>query len=240
MAQREAPEGQDETPILEFERTWLPLSDDDGAGVFVDLAVGPGDLVLVDPGDEVHERALADGACGLLSPTGGAVRFLGRDWTDMPPDHANAMRGRIGHVFRVGEWVPYLSVEDNVLLAPLHHTNRPRAEIREQAARLAVQFGLPGLPVRSPGELSSRDRRRAAYIGAFLGMPDLIVIESPRMGLVVELMTPLINAIRKARDRNAAVLWFMHENRLWFEPSVPATGRVRLQGRQIVAAGDAR
>jgi hypothetical protein len=60
------------------------------------------------------------------------------------------------------------------------------------------------------------------------------------MGLVVELMAPLINAIRGARDRGAAVLWFMHENRLWFEPSVPATGRVRLRGREIVAVGDDR
>jgi phospholipid/cholesterol/gamma-HCH transport system ATP-binding protein len=240
MAQREPPEGHEAARVLEFEQAWLPLADGDGAGLRVDLSVGQGDLVLIDPGDEVHERALADGVCGLVAPTGGAVRFLGRDWTEMPPDHANAMRGRIGHVFRVGEWVPYLSVEDNILLSPLHHTNRPRAEIRDEAARLAVQFGLPGLPVLLPGELSSRDRRRAAYIRAFLGTPDLIVIESPRIGLVVELMAPLINAIRKARDRNAAVLWFMHENRLWFEPSVPATGRVRLRGREIVAVGDGR
>jgi phospholipid/cholesterol/gamma-HCH transport system ATP-binding protein len=226
--------------VLEFERTGLPLSDDGNDEMFIDLTVGRGELVLIDPGDDLHERVLADGACGLVSPTSGAVRFLGRDWTEMPPDQANALRGRIGHVFRFGEWVPYLSMEDNVLLAPLHHTGRPRAEIREEAARLAVQFGLPGLPVRLPSELSSRDRRRAAYIRAFLGTPELIVIESPRMGLVVELMAPLINAIRRARDRDAAVLWFMHENRLWFEPSLPATGRVCLRGREIVAVGDDR
>jgi phospholipid/cholesterol/gamma-HCH transport system ATP-binding protein len=39
-----------------------------------------------------------------------------------------------------------MTLLDKVLLPQLHHTRRPYAESRAEAARLASWFGLPGLP----------------------------------------------------------------------------------------------
>ena len=50
--------------------------------------------------------------------------------------------------------------------------------------------------------------QRAACVRAFLGAPSLIVVENLADGLADGLLAPLINAMRVARDRDAAVLWF--------------------------------
>jgi phospholipid/cholesterol/gamma-HCH transport system ATP-binding protein len=221
--------------VLAFEDAVLPLEDDrTGLTVGFDLRLMPGDLALIDPADEAHERAVADAARGLNPARRGEVRFLGRSWAGLSTDHANALRGRIGHTFRRSGWVPYLSVMDNVMLGERYHTRRSATEIRDEGARLAAQFGLPGLPAGQPNEVSAPELQCAAHVSAFLGRPALLVLESPLGGLVPGLLAPLMNAIRGARDRHAAVLWFVSGHELRDDPRLPASHRLRLQGDAFV------
>ena len=222
------------TPVLELEDVWLPLPDQQELGVGVDLTLGAGDLVLVQPEDEQHEDLLADVACGLVTPARGTARFLGRDWSEVPPDQANALRGRIGQVLRRGAWIPHLSLLDNLLLPQLYHTRRPYGEIRAEAARWAAWFGLTGLPTGRPADVPSAILERAACVRAFLGAPSLIIVESLPGGLADGFLTPLVNAMRMARDRNAAVLWFARDTAIYEDRSLPATGRLRLLGDALV------
>jgi phospholipid/cholesterol/gamma-HCH transport system ATP-binding protein len=222
------------TPVLEIDDVWLPLPDQQEAGVAADFTLHAGDLVLVQPGDEQHERLLVDLACGLRFPVRGAVRFLGRPWSDARPDQANALRGRIGHVLHRGAWVPYHTLLDNLLLPQLYHTRRPYAEVRAEAARWAERFGLAGLPTARPPEIPSALLRRAACIRAFLGEPSLIVVESLPGGLGDGLLAPLINAMRVIRDHDGAVLWFIQDADLYEDRSLPATARLRLLGDVLV------
>jgi phospholipid/cholesterol/gamma-HCH transport system ATP-binding protein len=222
------------TAVLRFDAVGLALPDHHDVGVAVDLTLQAGDLALVHPGDEQHEQALADVACGLVPPTRGTVRFLGRAWSELTADQANALRGRIGHVVRNGAWVPYLSLLDNILLPQLHHTRRRYVDLRAEAARLATRFGLPGVPTGRPGEVAAATLRRAACVRAFLGAPSLIVIESFARGSDDGLLAPLVNAMRVARDRDAAVLWFVQDPDLHQNPSLPATARLRLLGDALV------
>jgi phospholipid/cholesterol/gamma-HCH transport system ATP-binding protein len=220
-------------PVLKFDDVWLPLREQEGGGVAIDLALRAGDLVLVQPGDEQHERALVDAACGLASPGEGAVRFLGRAWPDLPAEQANALRGRIGHVFRRGAWISYLTLLDNVLLPQLYHTRRSYAELRAEAARLAAWFGLPGLPSGRPDDIAPADLQRAAYVRAFLGSPALIILEGAAGNLSSGLLPPLINAIRAARDRDAAILWFAQNPDVFHDSTIPVTRRFRLRRHAI-------
>lgn len=219
--------------MLQFDDVRLSSPDHHDAGVAVDVTLRAGDLVLVQPGEEQHERVLADLACGLLPPERGAVRFLGRAWSELSADQANARRGRIGHLMRRGAWIPHMTLLDNVLLPQLHHTRRPYAEIRAEATRWATWFGLPGLPTGRPGELPPAILLRAACVRAFLGTPSLIIIESVA-GLGDGLLAALVNAMRVERDRDAAVLWFCQDADLFSEPSLPATRRLRLRDDAIV------
>ena len=37
---------------------------------------------------------------------------------------------------------------------------------------------------------------------------------------MLEFVSPLMNVIRRARDRGAAILWFALDSRLWSEPAL--------------------
>ena len=62
----------------------------------------------------------------------------------------------------------------------------------------------------------------------------LIVLEEQSQGCFKEMMPNLINAIRQARNRGAAVMWLTSDKFIWRDQSIPATRRYRLAGRQLM------
>jgi phospholipid/cholesterol/gamma-HCH transport system ATP-binding protein len=225
-----------ESLVLSFEKAWLPTADIDHAGLALDLSVRAGDLVIVEAADDDQERALADAACGLLAPTRGAVRFMGHDWASMAPDRANALRGRIGCAFGDGAWIRHLTLLENIVLPQLHHTRRPVAEVQDEAVRLAVQFGLPGVPVDTPDTCTAADLYRSVYVRAFMGQPLLVVMDSAAVEAVPEIIEPLLNAANSVRERQAGVLWLTRSAELCFDRAIPATQRLQVSGNTIVAS----
>src|SRR5262245_54788906 len=163
----------------------------------------PGDFAMVEPGDVARAAEFADACVGLAEPVAGRVRFLGVDWAELGVEAAAALRSRIGRLVAAGAWIPGLDMTENVLLPQLHNTRRPLAELRAEAARLAAQFGLPGLPAMRPAELPPGDLQRAGLVRAFLGRPRLVILERATEGVYPEILGPLINAIREARMRGA-------------------------------------
>ena len=219
--------------MLAFDNACLAL--DPGLPPTMPLSLGlrAGDLVLIDATDLHRISAFADAVVGLTPPVSGQVRFLGRDWTGLNADSSNAMRGRIGRLVGLGGWIDYMSVRDNMLLAQLHHTNRRETLLMNDAARVARAFGLPGIPLARPAELNENDLQRAGLARAFLGRPQLILLERPTQLLYPDIMEPLIDAIRAARDRGAAVLWLTLESQIWRDASLPTTRRLRLIGGEL-------
>jgi phospholipid/cholesterol/gamma-HCH transport system ATP-binding protein len=200
----------------------------------IDLRLIAGELALVDARHAARPAWLADLCCGLVPLAAGTARFLGRDWSAVPPHYADALRGRIGRVFFSGSWIGFMNVSANILLPQLHHTRDNPSELRDRATALCCAFGLPGLPLVRPGELAASDLARAACVRAFLGDPALVLLESPVQGRFTNLMPPLLNALAAARDRGAAGVWFTRSDLVWRDPSIPATMRLRLGERGLV------
>jgi phospholipid/cholesterol/gamma-HCH transport system ATP-binding protein len=90
----------------------------------VSLSVCSGDLFLIRLARLEQTATFADACAGIIQPISGRVYFLGRNWPELPTDQANALRGRIGRVFRTGNWINHLSLMENILLSQLHHTRR--------------------------------------------------------------------------------------------------------------------
>jgi phospholipid/cholesterol/gamma-HCH transport system ATP-binding protein len=202
--------------------------------ISLSFPVRGGDLLFLRGERAGQARAIFDLCSGLTPPFGGSVHFLGRDWEGVQPDIANAMRGRIGRVFSRGSWIEDVTIQENILLPELHHTRRPIREVRQEAGRLALQLGLPGIPLGYPADLPLSDLNRAAWIRAFLGNPSLILLEEPTSQLGERDVAPLIALIREARDRGAAVVWVTLNDSLWRDPSIPVTRRYRLIGRRLI------
>jgi phospholipid/cholesterol/gamma-HCH transport system ATP-binding protein len=198
------------------------------------LEVFGGDLFLIRLARSEQTSTFADACSGIIHPIRGAVYFLGRNWQKLRPDYANALRGRIGRVFSRANWINHLSLLENILMPQLYHTHRRAASIRDEAGELAERFGLPGVPLGLPGDFTPADLQRAACVRAFLGRPSLLLLQEPTIGMASEILPPLIQVIRDARNRGAAVIWLTKKGSIWNDKSIPTTHRYRLVARKLM------
>jgi len=221
--------------VIRFEDTVL-TTDPYGRSVSAELnlEVFGGDLFLIRLQRSEQTSTFADACAGIVQPLRGAVYFLGRNWQKLRPDLANALRGRIGSVFTTANWINHLSMMENILLPQLYHTHRSAGRIRDEAGEMAERFGLPGVPLGLPGDFSPVDLQRAACVRAFLGRPLLLLLQEPTTDMASEILPPLIQAIRDARNLGAAVIWLTRENVIWNDASIPATHRYRLVAGKLM------
>jgi phospholipid/cholesterol/gamma-HCH transport system ATP-binding protein len=220
--------------VLKVDRVTLFLDVEDGGDyATAHFALYSGQLALVRLENLRQAASFADLFCGLTPPFDGNVFFFGRDWQTAAADTVNAMRGRIGRVFSSGSWLEGFSLIENILMPQLHHTRRPVPELRQEAAQLAEQFSLPGLPLGQPEKYSRADLQRSACVRAFLGTPALLLLEDPTFGVYPRIMTALVNAIRRVRDDGAAVIWITLSDEVWGDNSIPADRLFRVAGRTL-------
>jgi phospholipid/cholesterol/gamma-HCH transport system ATP-binding protein len=222
--------------ILKFGHVTVPSSPDYETGLQdISFALNPGDLLLVRIERENERLPLADASEGLVPPAQGTIHFLGDNWQNLSADRAAAKRGKIGRLFEDEGWISDLDVDENIMLAERHHTQRTDADIMDEALKLSRVFGLPGLPRGRPGRLRRWDLRKAACIRAFLGQPALVIIEQPVRGVYADFMAPLLSAVQSARTRGAALLWTVTDPHIWNNPAVRATARARMLGSELHA-----
>ena len=198
------------------------------------LIADAGDLLLIQVADLHQAEHWGDLAVGLLSSGDGQVSISGNALSGLDSETCNWLRGRVGRVFSRGNWMDRLSLIDNILLSARHHGRRDEAQLMTQASALAASFGMPGIPLGMPDSIARIDLQRAACIRAFLGDPMLVILEDPTYGAGASLLKPLVDAIRVARNRGAAVLWFSPSAAIWRDRSIPATRRYRMAGDELV------
>ncbi len=199
----------------------------------VSFALGRGELALVYL-EAGHVRTpLADAAQGLVEPLQGSVHFLGKQWSSLPFAASLAARARIGRVFEEPGWISELDMDDNITLQQQHHSDTPLAVLRDEASELARRFSLPGLPLGKPSRMLAPDLRRAACVRAFLGEPELLILERPTTGIYPEIMPALMASVRAARSRGAAVLWMTDNTDELQDSGINATIRCTMTGSQM-------
>ena len=220
--------------ILNFGNVTVPSSPYYETGLWdISFALNPGDLLLVRVERENERLPLADATEGLVPPAQGTVSFLGDDWQGLAADRAAAHRGKIGRLFEDEGWISDVDVDENIVLAQRHHTQRTEDEIMDEALKLTRMFGLPGLPRGRPGRMRRWDLRKAACIRAFLGQPVVIILEQPVRGVYADFMAPLLNAVQSALTHGAAVLWTVTDPQIWNNPGIRATTRAKMFGSEL-------
>lgn len=143
----------------------------------VDLWVPPGGCTAVLGPSGAGKTVLLRCLAGLERPTRGAVRIGGVDLAGLDElERTEFRRERIGVIHPVGNLLPELTVQDNVLLPFDLAGRRPDPEMLAQALdRLAIRDLLD----RRPQRLSRADQLRVALARALVQQPDVLLVDEP-------------------------------------------------------------
>ncbi|WP_186115129.1 nitrate/sulfonate/bicarbonate ABC transporter ATP-binding protein [Burkholderia gladioli] len=165
-------------------------------------------------------------AAGLLGPTSGSVRYLGRP-LEGPTEG-------IAVVFQTFALYPWLTVIENVELG-LDALGLAARDARERARAAIEQIGLVGFESAYPRELSGGMRQRVGFARALVGGPCLLLMDEPFSALDVltaeMLCTDFLDLWESHRLPTRAVMMVTHN----IEEAVLMCDRVTVLG-----AGPAR
>lgn len=135
---------------------------------------------------------------------------VARLWARNDEDALAAIRRRhLGYVLQTGGLLPYLSVQDNLLL-PMHMNRLPDAHRRMLA--MAERMGVSDCLKRKPDALSGGQRQRVAILRALSHTPRLVLADEPtaavdkrRARLIVDDFSSL------ARDEGLSIIMVTHD-----------------------------
>lgn len=169
----------------------------------MDLSVPAGSVLgLVGPNGSGKSTFLRL-AAGLGRPSGGSLRVLGGS----PGD--KRVRRRIGYLPEDNPFPPDLSAPAALaLLGALDGMSR--RQMRTEGARLLEEAGLCGVGRLALGRYSRGMGRRFGLAQAWLGEPDLLLLDEATAGLDAEGFDLMGQLLGRARARGATVILASH------------------------------
>src|SRR5947207_9346863 len=152
---------------------------------------------------------------GLEEPTGGVIRFEGKDLQELDRPGRRHYRKSVQAVFQD----PYASLNprmrvSSIIAEPLV-TNEalPASQVRLRVLQL---LGLVGLPERAadlfPHEFSGGQRQRIAIARALALSPKLVVLDEPVSALDVSIRAQILNLLRDLQSElGLSYLFIAHD-----------------------------
>jgi phospholipid/cholesterol/gamma-HCH transport system ATP-binding protein len=169
----------------------------------VDVAVRPGESLVVIGGSGTGKSVLLKCILGLLRPDAGSIRLDGRELVGLEGRALDEARSVFGMLFQGGALFDSLPVWRNITFALTAGRGRDGAAMRRRAIALLEQVGLePAVADLMPAALSGGMAKRVALARAIAAEPRILFFDEPTTGLD-PFMADVIN--RLIRDRVTAM-----------------------------------
>lgn len=142
-------------------------------------------VVIVTPKDEVS-ASLTRLITGLERPRSGTIFLFGTDIATFSEREMYAARRRVGVAFGSGGLVSNLKVWENLTLPLCYHQHVRSEELEECGVALLNRLGYTEKLMALPGHLTISQKKLIGCARAMLIDPDVILYESPVLGLNAE------------------------------------------------------
>ena len=182
----------------------------------VSLSVAEGEIVAVVGESGAGKTTLARLILGLERPDTGAVRFDGRDLTQLSRRELRAARQRMHLVFQD----PYQSLHPGmrvgeIVAEPLAVRGDAKAVRGVAATRALEEVALqPAAAIgrRFPHQLSGGQRQRVALARAMVARPRLVIADEPTSMLDASVCAGILELILAMRERHGtAFVYITHD-----------------------------
>ena len=156
----------------------------------VSLAISEGEVVSIVGPNGAGKTTLVNVLTGLHKPTGGTVRFKGRDIAGIGPVIL-AKRG-MARAFQLVHIFPAMTVAETIAVAVVSRTSKSLRFFARLAAdkdvavrvrEVAAIFGLEGKLATQAQYLSQGEKKLLDIASAFALAPELILLDEPTSGV---------------------------------------------------------
>lgn len=166
----------------------------------VSFSVAPGEVFGLLGPNGAGKTTTLEMAEGLQPPTAGRIRVLGMEL----PQHAKAVKSRIGVQLQASSYYEYLNLgEILALLGSFYPVRLPPGELLERV-------GLADKARARIRTLSGGERQRFALAAALVNNPELVILDEPTAGLDPQSRRAVWELIAARRAEGAAVVLTTH------------------------------
>ena len=176
----------------------------------INLEVGKSEVVVILGPSGCGKSTLLRCINGLESIASGAIYIDGtkidknfKEWIKI--------RQKVGMVFQSYELFEHLSVEENILLAPMKAQKRPKDEVLKEAKMWLEKVGLAHKIHAYPKELSGGQKQRIAIVRSLCMNPELMLFDEVTAALDPEIVREVLDVMLNLAKEGMTMLIVTHE-----------------------------
>ncbi len=123
----------------------------------------------------------------------------------------NNIRKEVGMVFQRFNLFPNMTVEQNIMLAPMQVRKKNKQEAQEQALKLLKRVGLEHKAKAYPDELSGGQQQRVAIARALAMNPNVLLFDEPTSALDPEMVKEVLDVMKSLAKEGMTMVVVTHE-----------------------------
>jgi ABC-type lipoprotein export system ATPase subunit len=169
------------------------------------MEAGKGEAVAITGPSGSGKTTLLHLLAALSRPSGGYIRFDGRDLASLGASSARWRAAHVGYVFQNMNLLPDFDVLENLLLAA-EVSNVPKSLALERAYALVARLGLENRLRRRPDNLSLGEQQRVAAARALIHKPPLVLADEPTASLDAQNAEIIVDMLLELREESLLVV----------------------------------
>lgn len=148
----------------------------------------------------------------MNAPTSGSLRVDDIDIYHLGQDQrADFRREFLGFVFQSFHLIPYLTVEENVML-PLAAKKMPGKEKQAMAEKALTSVGLLGKGHRLPSQISGGEKERVAIARAIVNHPRVLLADEPTGNLDSKTTREIMELLQRLNSEDMTIIMVTHSH----------------------------
>lgn len=160
----------------------------------VDLEIKKGEVCIICGPSGSGKSTMLRVINGLEEIQQGEVLVEGKNIREK--NYLREVRTELGMVFQHINLFPHLTVEENLILAPMQVKKVDKEKAKKRAIELLERFGLPEKLKSYPSHLSGGQQQRVAICRALAMDPLAILFDEPTSALDAEMIKEVLDAMR--------------------------------------------
>ncbi len=176
----------------------------------IDLNIREGEVVCVIGPSGSGKSTLLRCLNLLEQPTGGTIMVDGVQ-INHAKTNINKVRENIGMVFQQFNLFSHLTVEKNIMLAPVELKKMTKEEAKKKSHELLSRVGLADKADSFPHQLSGGQQQRVAIARALAMNPDIMLFDEPTSALDPEMVGEVLEVMKELAGEGMTMVVVTHE-----------------------------